>query len=106
TGTIVIGGNVKIAPCAVAKGSLSVQVTSETFVSQPAPMSKGTTERVTNKTLDTKEQTAEIAVIRPNTTVADLAAIFQALHLKADDVINILRALHEQGALKAKLVVQ
>jgi flagellar P-ring protein FlgI len=106
TGTIVIGGNVKIAACAVAKGSLSVQVTNEPFVSQPAPFSNGTTKKVDVKTLDTKEQTAEIAVIRPNTTVADLAAIFQALHLKADDVINILRALHEQGALKARLVVQ
>jgi flagellar P-ring protein precursor FlgI len=106
TGTIVIGGNVKIAPCAVAKGSLSVQITSDPFVSQPNPLSGGKTVVGDAKTVNVKEQTAEIAVIRPNTTVADLAAIFQALHLKADDIINILRALHDQGALKARLVVQ
>lgn len=106
TGTIVIGGNVKIAPCAVAKGSLSVQILNDPFVSQPAPLSNGKTVKVDAKTVNTKEQTAEVAVIRPNTTVADLAAIFQALHLKADDIINILRALHDQGALKARLVVQ
>lgn len=103
TGTIVVGGNVRLAPCVIAKGSLSVRVTSDPFVSQPAPLSNGTTVGVDKKTLDTKEQTAQIAVMRPNTSVADLAAIFQSLRLKADDVINIFKALREQGALKARL---
>lgn len=106
TGTIIVGGNVRIAPCVVAKGSLSVRVTSEPVISQPAPLSKGKTVVTDAKTLDTKEQTAQIAVVRPNTSVADLAAIFQALRLKADDVINILKAMSQQGALKARLEVR
>ena len=106
TGTVVIGGNVRIAPCAFAKGSLTVRVTDEPYVSQPLPLSKGRTVVGSQKTLTTKEQTAQIAVLRPNTTVADLAALFQALHLKADDVMNILKSLHEQGALKARLEVR
>ena len=106
TGTVVIGGNVRIAPCAFAKGSLSIRITDEPFVSQPLPLGKGKTAVLSQKTLTTKEQNAQIAVLRPNTTVADLAAIFQALHLKADDVMNILKSLHEEGALKARLEVR
>lgn len=106
TGTIVMGGDIRVAPCAIAKGSLSVRITSEPFVSQPAPFSQGQTVAGSVKTVDVKEQTAQIATLRTNTSVADLAAIFQALRLKADDVINILKALHEQGALKARLEVR
>ena len=106
TGTIVMGGDVRVAPCSIAKGSLSVRITNEPFVSQPAPFSNGKTTVGSVKTVDVAEQTAQIANVRPNTSVADLAAIFQALRLKADDVINILKGLHEQGALKARLEVR
>ena len=106
TGTVVIGGNVRVAPCAFAKGSLTIRVGAEPFVSQPASLSGGKTVVGTAKTLDVREQNAQIAVLRPNTTVADLAALFQALHLKADDVMNILKSLHEQGALKARLEIR
>lgn len=105
TGTITMGGDIRIGPCAVTQGGLSVKVTSEPFVSQPAPFSKGQTVAGSTKTLDVKEETVQTAIFAPNTSVADLAAIFQALRLKADDVINILKGMHEQGALKARLEV-
>ncbi len=105
-GTVIMGGDVRVAPCSVVKGGLSIRVTAEPVISQPAPLSNGKTVVTTQKTLDVGEQTAEIATIRANTSVADLAVIFRSLRLKADDVINILRAMHEQGALKAKLVVK
>ena len=49
---------------------------------------------------------ADVAVLAPNTTVADLARIFQELRLKANDIINILQLLRQQGALKARLIIQ
>lgn len=104
-GTIVMGGDVRIGPCAVTQGGLSVRITSEPFVSQPAPRSNGQTVVGSAKTVDVKEETVQTAVFAPNTSVADLAAIFIALRLKADDVINILKGMHEQGALKATLEV-
>ncbi len=106
TGTIVIGGDVRIGPCMVAQGSVSVKVTSTPFVSQPKPLSQGQTVAGTVKTADVSEPTAEITAIRSNTSLADLAAIFQAMHLKATDVINILRSMHDQGALKARLEIR
>ena len=106
TGTIVVGGNVRIAPCMIASGSISVKIDEELLISQPGAFSSGQTVVVPQKTLNAKEANAEIAVLRPNTTVADLATIFQSLKLKASDIINILREMHAQGSLKAKLVIE
>ncbi len=106
TGTIVIGGNVRIGPAAIVHGSLNVKIDQDVRVSQPEAMSFGTTQVTTKTTIDVKEQKAEVASIAPNTTVADLAKVFHALQLKASDVIAILQALREQGALKARIISQ
>ena len=102
TGTIVVGGNVRVAACAIARGSISVEVSQDlNFPNTPlaAPNQSATT-------VTAREEPAQITTLRPNTTVADLAEIFQALHLHADDIIAILESLSAQGALKAKLVIQ
>jgi flagellar P-ring protein precursor FlgI len=114
TGTIVIGGNVRLGPCALAKGSISITITENIEVSQPNAFSGGTTQVVANKTLSVNEDPANIALLvtqkqtpdKPETTVADLAQLFQSLKLKASDIIDILQSLKSQGALKAKLVLE
>jgi flagellar P-ring protein precursor FlgI len=106
TGTIVIGGNVRIAPVAIASGAISVRIETEPFVSQPAPLSGGQTVQGTVSAVAAEEETAQIALLKPNTTVAELASIFQELRLKPGDIIAILQAMRQQGALKAKVVVQ
>ncbi len=105
TGTIVIGGNVRVAPCAIARGSISVQVSEDYSITAPASLSL-TGAAQPNTSVSAQEETAQITTIRPNTTVADLAEIFQALRLHADDIIAILENMRAQGALKAKLVIQ
>ncbi len=105
-GTIVMGGHVRLAPVAIATGTLSVKIESEPFVSQPAPFSNGQTVQGSVQTLNVDEPKAQIAVVPPNTTVADLAQIFQILKLKPADIINILQLLRQQGALKAKVIIQ
>jgi len=106
TGSIAIGGNVKIGPVAIASGSISVRISEEVSVSQPNPLSQGTTAIIANQQVQAQESDADIAVVAPNTTVADLARIFQELRLRATDIINILQLLKQQGALKARLVIQ
>ncbi len=106
TGSIAIGGNVKIAPVAIASGSISVKIEESVSVSQPNPFAKGETVVIGNQKVSADQGEADIAVVAPNTTVADLARIFQELRLKASDIINILQILRQQGALKAKLVIQ
>ncbi len=106
TGTVVIGGDVRLGPCSFVSGSLSVNIADEPFVSQPGALSGGTTVAGSTKTVNVTESRAHIANVRPNATVSDLAAIFRALHLKASDVMNVLQGLHAQGALKARLEVR
>lgn len=106
TGTIVIGGNVKIGPAAIVHGSLNVKIDQDVTISQPNPFSLGNTAASQKTDIKVKENTAEVASLAPNTTVADLAKVFHALQLKASDVIAILQALREQGALKARIVSQ
>lgn len=106
TGAIVMGGNVKLAPVAFAYGSLTVKVEESNFVSQPAPFSQGKTVQGKETVVGAKEDPAKTGITSPNTTVADLAQIFRRLNLSAGDIIAILQALRQQGALKARLVMQ
>lgn len=106
TGAIVMGGNIKVSPVALAYGSLTVKVEEQVFVSQPAPFSQGRTVVAANSQVSATEDPAKTAVTSPNTTVGDLAQIFRRLNLAASDIIAILQALRQQGALKARLVMQ
>ncbi|MCU0315176.1 MAG: flagellar basal body P-ring protein FlgI [Fimbriimonadaceae bacterium] len=106
TGTIVMGGNVKLAPVVITYGALRISVESEIGVSQPGALSGGTTVAVQNDKVSANEDRTEFAVIPPNATLNDLARILQALNLSARDIINIFETLSQQGALKARVISQ
>jgi flagellar P-ring protein precursor FlgI len=106
TGTIVVGGNVRIGPAVVAHGSLEVRIATDYVVSQPAPFSNGETVVVAVPQVDAGETKAQTAVVPPTATLDDLAKALQAMRVTARDLIAILMALQKQGALKARIVVQ
>lgn len=106
TGTVVMGGNVRIGPAVVAKGSLTVRIDETMIVSQPNALSLGQTVVTPQANVQTKEETAQVTEMGPTTSVSDLAVIFGALKVSATDMIAILEALRDQGALKAKLIIQ
>ncbi|HLK15417.1 MAG TPA: flagellar basal body P-ring protein FlgI, partial [Fimbriimonadaceae bacterium] len=106
TGTIVVGGNVTIGPAMVVNGNLSIRIDTENSVSQPGPFSGGQTTAVANSNVQAGQEGSKIAIIRPTTRIWDLAKLFQALDLKPNDVIKILTALAQQGALKARIETQ
>lgn len=106
TGTIVAGGNVRLAPAMVAKGSLTVKIEQELIISQPNPFTFGTTVVGQQTTVKAQEEPAQVTMMGPTATVADLARIFQALRVSATDMIAILQALRSQGALKARIKIQ
>lgn len=106
TGTIVVGGNVRLGPALIAHGSLRVTIDSEFVTSQPLPLSQGQT-TVTPVTLtNAGEQPPQVVVVAPNATLDDLAKIFQAMDVSARDIIAIIQALSQQGALKARVKIQ
>ncbi|MBS1710527.1 MAG: flagellar basal body P-ring protein FlgI [Armatimonadetes bacterium] len=106
TGTIVVGGNVRLGPALIAHGSLRVTIDTEFVTSQPGPFSQGQT-TVTPATLtNANEQPPQVVVVAPNATLDDLAKIFQAMDVSARDIIAIIQALAQQGALKARVKIQ
>jgi flagellar P-ring protein precursor FlgI len=106
TGTVVMGGNVRISPAVVAKGSLTVRIAENLIISQPSPLSGGQTVVGSQANVNVKEDPAQITEMGPTSSVADLAMIFGALKISATDIIAILEALRDQGALKATLIIQ
>lgn len=106
TGTIVVGGNVRLGPAVIAHGGLQVRIAAITEVSQPQPFTQGTTEVVTQTVVEAEEDFAQVGVIAPNPTLSDLAVILQTLKVTPRDIIAILQALREQGSLKARIRLQ
>jgi flagellar P-ring protein precursor FlgI len=106
TGTVVMGGNVRILPVVVAHGSLRVEIQPEVSVVQPPPFSQGATVVVPTTRIKAEEQKAQIAVLQSGATVQDLVQALQALKVTPRDLIAILQALKQSGALLADVEVQ
>lgn len=105
TGTVVIGGNVRMSPVAVSHGSLSVEVTRDPEVSQPNPLSHGQTEVVSTTTVTVDEQKASLLQIKKGSTVDELVRALNALKVTPRDLIAVLQAVKQAGALQAQLEV-
>lgn len=105
TGTVVIGGSATISPCAVAHGSLTVTVTTETGVSQPAPLSKGKTAVVNDVKTNAEEEKGHLIELKSGTTIGELVQALNALKVTPRDLMSILQQLKEGGYLQAQLEV-
>lgn len=105
TGTVVIGGTVRLLPVSILHGGLSVNVISQVEVSQPGPMSAGTTQVVQQTTVQAQDKPVNRIDLKAGATVEDLVQALQATGAGARDVISILQAMKEAGALEADLEV-
>lgn len=105
TGTVVIGGNVRLQPVSILHGGLAVNITSEPMVSQPGPFSNGTTQVVNQTTVDAQDRPVNRIDLKAGATVEDLVQELQRTGAGARDVISILQAMKEAGALEADLEV-
>jgi flagellar P-ring protein precursor FlgI len=105
TGTVVLGGDVRIGPAAVAHGSLSVQINTQLNVSQPAPFSNGTTTVVPQTRLSVEEREAQLVELQAGTTLAEVVRALNELGASPRDIIAIMQALKASGALMAEIVI-
>jgi flagellar P-ring protein precursor FlgI len=106
TGTVVIGGDVRVLPAAVAHGNLTVAVSERYAVSQPAPFSRrGNTVVTPNSDVRAGEEQARMALFAPGARLSDIVDAVNALGAAPGDLVAILEALKEAGALRAELVV-
>jgi flagellar P-ring protein precursor FlgI len=105
TGTVVIGGTVRLQPVSILHGGLSVNVITETEVSQPGPHSNGTTQVVQQTTVQATDKPVNRIELKEGATVEDLVQELQRTGAGARDVISILQAMKQAGALEADLEV-
>ena len=105
TGTVVIGGDVKLSPVALSHGNLNIEISTEFQVSQPAPVSTGQTAVVPQQTVKATEQNARLMNLQPGTTLEDLVRALNELKVTPRDTIAILQALKQAGALHAELEI-
>jgi len=105
TGTVVIGGDVRLQPVSILHGGLSVNIVTEYQVSQPNAFGQGTTQVVPQTTVQAQDQPANRIELKQGATVDDLVENLQQIGATARDIISILQAMKEAGALEAELEV-
>jgi flagellar P-ring protein precursor FlgI len=105
TGTVVIGGKVELQPVSILHGGLSVNVIARTEVSQPNALSAGTTQVVQQTTVQAQDKPVNEIDLKQGATVEDLVKGLERTGAGARDVISILQAMKEAGALEADLEV-
>lgn len=112
TGTIVIGGNVRISSAAVAHGNISVNIKNTADVSQPSPFLELTgaeagrnikTQPVINQNTTVKEEKVPVFELPDTTTVGDLVKVLNTLGVSPQDIMVIFQVLRSAGALHADL---
>jgi flagellar P-ring protein precursor FlgI len=106
TGTIVMGGDVKLSAVSVLHGSLTVEVVTKFAVSQPAPLSKnGQTEVVPDQNVQAQESSAKAIHLSEGASVEELINGLQTMGATARDIVAILQAIKAAGGLQAELEV-
>jgi len=107
TGTVVISSHVRVMAAAVAHGSLSVTITERQDVSQPAPFSNRAAQTVVTprSTIDVQQADARMFVFQAGVNLDEIVRAVNQVGAAPGDLVAILEALREAGALRAELVV-
>ncbi|WP_237236466.1 flagellar basal body P-ring protein FlgI [Sphingobium sp. RAC03] len=105
TGTVVINGAVRIHPAAVAHGKLTVSVNEAPRIVQPAPFSRGETAVEQQSAISIDEEKKPMVNFKGGASLADIVKAVNAIGASPADMVAILEALKQAGAMKAELVV-
>jgi flagellar P-ring protein precursor FlgI len=105
TGTVVINSAVRVSPSAVTHGKLTVKIDEDQRISQPAPLSQGQTALEQKSGVTIEQEVKPMFLLAPGPKLADVVKAINAIGASPADLVAILEALKESGALKAELVV-
>lgn len=105
TGTVVINGAVRIAPAAVSHGKLTVSVQEAPTIVQPAPFSQGQTAVQPSSKINVNEEKKPMFQFKSGASLADIVKAVNAIGAGPSDLVEILQALKQAGAMKADLEV-
>jgi flagellar P-ring protein precursor FlgI len=114
TGTIVIGGDVRVTPAVVTHGSLTVRVKEDMKTAQGqnivangqnAIVAGGDVIQTPDSELGFDAETARAFVFDPGVELSDIVDAVNNVGASAADLVSILDALRQAGALRAEIVV-
>lgn len=105
TGTIVIGSLVRLKPVAVTHGGLTVTVSEDPQVSQPNSFSQGRTAVVPNSTINVTQKNNPMFKLDTGATLEDLVRAINEVGLAPGDLMSVLEALDQAGAIEGKLEI-
>jgi len=105
TGTVVINSKVRVQPAAVSHGSLTVTISENPQVSQPAPLSGGQTVVTPQSDIKVQEEKNHMFVFNPGVSLDEIVKAVNNVGAAPSDLVAILEALKSAGALRAELIV-
>ena len=105
TGTVVIASNVRVLPAAVSHGSLSVTITERLEVSQPNAFSQGQTTVVPRSDIEVKQPEGRMFKFESGVNLDAIVDAVNRVGAAPGDLVAILEALKQAGALRAELIV-
>ncbi|MEE2024036.1 MULTISPECIES: flagellar basal body P-ring protein FlgI [Alkalimonas] len=105
TGTVVMNDVVRVKRAAVSHGSLTITISEQHGVSQPPPFSGGTTMPVQNSNVSVEERTANMMLWPEGSSLDAIVQAINALGATPAELMSILIALDNAGALDADLLV-
>lgn len=105
TGTVVINSQVRVSPAAVSHGSLIVTISEDMQVSQPEPLSAGATTVTPSTQISVEEEGNHMFVFNPGITLDELVRAVNEVGAAPSDLVAILEALKQAGALRAELII-
>ncbi|MDP3822591.1 MAG: flagellar basal body P-ring protein FlgI [Burkholderiales bacterium] len=105
TGSVVVNQNVTLNACAVAHGSLSVTISSTPVISQPGPLSGGSTVAKEKADITIKQEPGSLIQLPAGTKLADVVKALNSLGATPQDLLAILQAMKTAGALNAEIEV-
>ncbi|MBM7059123.1 flagellar basal body P-ring protein FlgI [Pseudomonas sp. UL073] len=105
TGTVVVGQGVRVKAAAVSHGTLTVTISENPQVSQPNAFARGQTVVTPQSDVNVSQEKKPMFKWPEGTSLESIIATVNSLGATPDDVMSILQALEQAGALNAELVV-
>ena len=105
TGSVVMNQKVTINDCAVAHGNLTVVISADNAVSQPAPLSRGQTTPVSNASIEITAAPGNLLHLKQGVALGDVIKALNSIGATPQDMLAILQAMKSAGALRADLEV-
>lgn len=105
TGSVVMNQMVTLDNCAISHGNLTVVINTDVTVSQPNPLSQGTTVQVAKSTIDIQSDKGGLVVLNKGVSLNEVVKALNSIGATPQDLLAILQAMKSAGALRAELEI-